>query len=96
MSCREFLANDAQALSLFENALVQVGYSPAHEDEYAKVKYRVVEEGLFTVIEDFPRLLLTSFSAGLPAGVERVEYEVNLAGFAHLRIARNPTEIESL
>jgi hypothetical protein len=95
-SCRDHFSNDAQALSLFENALAQIGYSPAHEEEYAKVKYRVVEEGLFTVIQDFPRLLLTSFSTGIPAGVERVEYEVNLAGFAHLRIARNPGDIQSL
>ena len=94
--CRDLLANEAQVLSLFENSLAQIGYSPAHEEEYAKAKYRVVEEGLFTVIQDFPRLLLTSFSSGLPAGVERVEYEVNLAGFAHLRIAQNPSEIESL
>jgi hypothetical protein len=94
-SCREQLANDAQALGLFENALSQIGYSPAHEEEYNKVKYRVVEEGLFNVIQDFPRLLLTTFSTGLPAGVERVEYEVNLAGFAHLCIARKPSEIDS-
>lgn len=96
VTVRDLLANDAQALGLFENLLVQVEYSPAHEEEYSKVKYRVIEEGLFTVIQDFPRLLLTSFSSGLPVGVERVEYEVNLAGFAHLRIARNPADIQSL
>jgi len=91
-ACRSLLEADAEALSGFESALVQVGYSPAHEEEYAKVKLRIVDEGLFRVQENFPRLTQTSFAGGVPSGVERVEYEVNLAGFDHLRIAAKPEE----
>lgn len=91
-SCRAQLKADAEALSGFESALVQVGYSPAHEEEYAKLKLRVVDEELFRVEENFPRLTLTSFADGVPHGVERVEYEINLAGFEHLRVAANAAE----
>jgi hypothetical protein len=91
-SCRSLLEADAEALNRFESALAQVGYSPAHEEEYARVKLRIADEGLFRVQENFPRLTQASFASGVPAGVERVEYEINLAGFDHLRIAAKPEE----
>lgn len=89
-SFRGQLAPDVDALGYFENALVQAGYSPAHEDEYAKLRLRVGEEGLFRVDEDFPRLTAASFPSGVPSGVERVDYEVNLNGCGHLLVAGNP------
>ena len=91
-SCRTLLEADAEALSAFEAALVQAGYSPAHEEEYAKLKLRIVDEGWYRVEENFPRLTQTSFAGGIPSGVERVEYEINLAGFEHLRVAAKPEE----
>jgi hypothetical protein len=86
------LEADADALSKFESTLVQAGYSPAHDEEYAKLKLRVVDEELFCVEKNFPRLTQTSFTGGVPSGVERVEYEVNLTGFEHLRVAAKPAE----
>jgi hypothetical protein len=91
-SCRTLMESDAEALSGFESALVQVGYSSAHEEEYAKVKLRIADEGLFRVQENFPRLTQASFAGGVPSGVERVEYAINLAGFDHLRVANMPEE----
>lgn len=91
-SCRSLLEADAEALSRFESALVQAGYSPAHEEEYAKLKLRIVDEGLYHVQENFPRLTQTSFAGGVPSGVERVEYEINLAGFEHLQVATKAEE----
>jgi hypothetical protein len=35
---------------------------------------------------------VTSFTGDVPSGVERVEYEVNLTGFEHLRVAAKPAE----
>jgi hypothetical protein len=92
-ACRVVLESDADALSRFESALAQAGYSPAHEEEYAKLRLRVVEEGLFRVEGDFPRLTPASFPSGVPNGVERVEYEVNLSGCGHLMIAANRAAI---
>lgn len=94
--CRALTEGHANSLSLFENALSQTEYSPVHESEYAKLKLRVVEQGLYTVCDDFPRLTRTEFPNGLPPGVEHVEYDINLGGFAHLCIARQPTEADSL
>jgi len=86
----------ANALSLFENALLQAEYSPVHESEYAEMKLRVVEQGLYAVRDDFPRLTQADFPNGLPLGVEHVEFDINLGGFAHLCIARQPNEADSL
>ena len=88
-ACRTILEADADALSRFESMLAQAGWSPAHADEYAKLRLRVVEEGLFRVEGDFPRLTPASLPSGVPKGVERVEYEINLDVCGHLLIATN-------
>jgi Putative PD-(D/E)XK family member, (DUF4420) len=89
--CRSKLEVDDGAVIKFETGLAQVGYSPAHDDEYAKMRVRVVEEGLYEVEGDFPRLTVAQLSTGLPSGVEHVEYEINLGGFKHLLAAKDPT-----
>lgn len=95
-ACRSQLEQEADALSRFEGTLAQTGYSPTHEDEYAKLRLRVVEEGLFRVEADFPRLTPASFLGSVPPGIERVEYEVNLAVCAHLMIASNAAAMPNL
>ncbi len=89
-SILQHLSADADALSRFETALIQTGYSPAHDEEYSKMHLRVVEEYLFDVRDNFPRLTPQQFQSGVPSGVERVDYEINLNTFDHLRIARIP------
>lgn len=87
--CRSQMELEPDTLDRFEAALAQANYSPTYEDEYAKLKLRVIDEGLFRVEQDFPRITAASFESGLPSGVERVEYEVNLNGYNHLLIATN-------
>jgi hypothetical protein len=94
--CRALAEDHANALSLFESALSQAEYSPANEGEYGKMKFRVVDQGLYAVRDGFPRLTQTEFPTGLPPGVEHVEYDINLGGFAHLCIARQPAEASAL
>jgi hypothetical protein len=91
-ACHAQLEPDADALNRLEEALAQVGYTPAHDEEYARHCFRVVDEGVFKVIEDFPRLTVAHLPLGVPAGVERVEYEINLTGFDRLCIARRTTD----
>ncbi len=95
-SCRVQLESEPDALSLFERALVQGGYSPVHDEEYAKLKLRVVAEDLFRVTKDFPSLTPASIAGGIPPGVERVEYEINLSGCGNLIIASNPAAMPNL
>ena len=94
--CRTQLTPDDDVLGRFESLLVQAGYSPIHEEEYAKLRLRVIDEALFKVEKDFPRLMSSQFKKGIPAGVERVDYEINLATFNHLRVAKVPAEAKGL
>lgn len=93
---REQIGMDAEAVAQLEAGLAQVGYSPAHEDDYAKLRLHVVEEGLFVVNDRFPRVTSDKFAAGIPAGVERMEYEINLSGFTDLCIAKLVDELGSI
>jgi hypothetical protein len=95
-SCRAQLEHQPNTLGLFENALAQAGYSPAHETEYAKLRLRIVEQGLFAVRDNFPRLSLAQFPQGMPPGIEQIEYDINLEGFVHLCVARQPGEANCL
>jgi hypothetical protein len=92
VACRAQLESDPDSLSRLESALAQVGYSHLHDEEYAKLRVRVIEEGLFRVRDDFPRFTVSRLSSGVPPGIERVEYEINLSGFDHLCAAHNPTD----
>lgn len=91
-ACREQMIADSDALTRFETAVTQAGYSPIYEDEYARLHLRVVAEALYQVHGGFPRLTPAQLTAGVPGGIERVEYDINLGGFDHLRIARTPDE----
>jgi hypothetical protein len=95
-TCRMLLKSDAAASDGFDYLLASAGYSPAHEADYAESRWFVVEEGLFRVDGDFPRLTTASFTGGIPAGIERIEYEVNLAvAGAHL-LATSSAQIDEL
>lgn len=92
-TCRTALETDPDALDRLESLLAQGGYSPAHDDDYARLCLRIVEEGLFRVSNDFPRLTPASIPSGIPVGVERVEYEINLVGYSHLLVASSQTTL---
>jgi hypothetical protein len=96
VTCREQLAISSEAMSHLESGLAQAGYSPVHQEEYSKMLFRVVEEALFCVEQDFPKVTRESFAGSALQGVERVEYEINLNAFDHLIKARQPQEIPFL
>lgn len=54
------------------------GYTPAGHDQSA-VPYRVVEESLYRVGGQFPRLTRGSFRDGPPAGINRISYELDMS-----------------
>jgi hypothetical protein len=85
--CRLLFADDAPSLGTFESALEAAGYSALHQDEYGKTHWRVVEEQLFAVKDDFPKLCVTSFAGEIPSGVEQIGYDINLSAFRHLCVA---------
>jgi hypothetical protein len=91
--CRDALQESADALTDFENALASIGYSPMHDEEYEKIHLRIVDETLFSVQDNFPRITKDKFQDGVPIGVEMVNYEINLEGYDKLIIARKPQEM---
>ena len=44
MSCVEFLKEEPRVLDHFESVLASSGYSPAHDSEYEKMKFRIVDQ----------------------------------------------------
>lgn len=62
------------AHSLYLIALAQTGYE---EDEqgFADVRYRLQKKTVYEVMDGFPKLIASS----IPAGVEKIEYSVNIA-----------------
>ena len=70
--------------------LGQRGYTRAGRDQSA-VPYRVIEEGLYRVGSDFPRLTQSSFPDGLPDGITGVSYQLDMTACSNWRIGRDPT-----
>ncbi|MCX6750694.1 MAG: PD-(D/E)XK motif protein [Candidatus Pacearchaeota archaeon] len=91
-SCRDILKEDIEALSKFENALAVAGYSPIHDEEYSEFKFRIVDEKLYEVTEEFPHMSPDLFINGLPSGISMIEYSINLDGYDNLCIANSPDQ----
>lgn len=90
--CRRLVLEDGDAEGLFDTALIAAGYLAAHEQEYSKTHWRVLDELLFDAAADFPRITVRSFAAGMPPGVEELAYTINLGTFDNLIIARRAAE----
>lgn len=90
--CKRCVVDDPDAASALENRLAYSHYTSSHETEYEKLHLRVIGEGLYRVVEDFPRVVPPSFPTGLPVGVNRIEYDIDLTAFGHLRIASRSTD----
>lgn len=65
------------------------GYSPAGRHEGA-VTYRVVEEALYQVSADFPRLTAGSFLDGLPQAITKVSYVLDMNACGEWRTSVTP------
>lgn len=94
--CRNQAQHDSDTQADIDAALAQARYSPAHEDEYEKLRLHILEEGLFLVTSQFPRLTRDRFSNGIPRGIERIEYEINLSGFSDLCIATTERQLKDI
>lgn len=87
-ACRQYLQAFPDQLSNFEDTLYRSGYTDVAVADYSKLKLRVVEQGMFLVDARFPRLVLTSLPQGLPDGVGKISYEIDLSGFSDCLLGR--------
>jgi hypothetical protein len=76
--CYTLLSQEVDALDKFESTLIQAGYSPLHNEDYEKMRFRIIEEILLDVDEDFPSIKDCNFVGGVPKRIEHLEYEINL------------------
>jgi hypothetical protein len=90
--CRGLVEGRSEAGDLLHGALIAAGYADPHRDEYEKIRWRVVEQLLFEVRDDFPRIGSGVFTNGVPAGVEELDYSINLGTFDHLVVSRRPAD----
>lgn len=94
--CRNLLESDAELANIFEAKLLEVGYSDFYREDYESLTLRVVAQKLYEVRDDFPRLTSRDFANGLPPGVTRLQYEIELSGFTHLCIAQSPNDFSTI
>lgn len=89
---RHLLARDGEALDIFDGTLSKSGYHDVHADDYSRVHYRVVDEILYRVSKDFPRLTASELKHGLPSAIQAVQYELNLQGQDGYIVANEPAQ----
>lgn len=94
--CRGLVEKRPELQDTLETALIATGYVDLHRDEYEKTKWRVVEELLYEVRDDFPKIVPDVFFGGVPAGVEEMEYSINLGTFDHLVVCRRPADASAI
>ena len=90
--CYSVFEDDIEMLGIFESGLLEVGYSPLHEGEYANRHISVIAEFLYSVENDFPRLTSSILGLSIPSGVDNVRYTIDLQGFDHLIVAKSPSD----
>ena len=88
--CRDKLADDIEALEMFEDSLAMTGYSPAHDEEYEKLRLRVIDGVMYRVESLFPRITPETLKDGVPSGVSFIDYDISLDGFDELIVSRTP------
>jgi hypothetical protein len=86
------ISADEDAQRIFSERLADARYKPADAERYTR-KLRVVREDLYQIDGSFPRLTHSTFSAGLPAGIQDVSYTLDLAACAPWRIASAPSDV---
>lgn len=91
-SCLDAISDYVDLQEFVERSLALAGYSPAHDDFYDKVRFRVVDEALYEVKDNFPRIIPSSFPGGQPDGIDRLEYLINLEGHSELIVSRQPRD----
>lgn len=87
---RKMLAEHPDALDHLEAGLALIGYNEAHSEEYKDLKFEITEECLFEVKNHFPRLRKGQME--IPAGIEKIQYEINLDTFDDLIVAKQPSD----
>jgi hypothetical protein len=91
-TAKQLLSAEAEAVDYLDSALARTGYAPTHEEDYRKVRFRIVDERLYAIEGAFPCLTKGSLKGDPPNQVEHVHYELNLSGVDEFCVARSAGE----
>lgn len=87
---RTALRDDPVSYADLMTKLVRRGYTPAERDE-SGVTYRIVDESLYIVTDNFPRLTPSDFPQGLPPAISSISYELDLTACRDWRVDTTPS-----
>lgn len=76
--CSDLLEPYPQALDAFNQKVAKYGYNPA-DGPSTQIPYRIVEETIYEVDSEFPRIIVDSFVNGVPVGVLKVSYGIDMS-----------------
>lgn len=76
--CSDLLEPHSQALDAFNRKVAMYGYNPVDEPS-TQIPYRIVEETIYEVDSGFPRIVVDSFVGGVPVGVVKVSYGIDMS-----------------
>lgn len=85
----EALRTDPVTRSDLMSKLARRGYTPVGS-EASEVTFRVVDEGLYLVVDGFPRLTPQTFPDGLPSGIATVSYQLDMSACTEWRTDASP------
>lgn len=88
---RGLIAEDYAHQSQFDALIHAAGYDDRLASEYGKLMLRICDEGLYKVVQGFPRLIPSSLINGVPAGVGAIEYELRLDAAKQWLLASTPS-----
>ncbi len=78
-SARALLGQEHELQARLDGLLNAAGYDDRLEAEYGTKKLRIRGEGLYSVVDQFPRIVPSSLVL-LPIGVAQVDYQIRLDG----------------
>lgn len=89
--CSGQLRSVGSTRDAFLRKVASRGYSPAHHLLHSTA-YRILDEHLYEVVGEFPRLTAASFADGLPGGIGDVSYKLQMAPCAPWLCATSAAE----
>lgn len=87
---KSIIRTESIYLDQFERRLIQANYFQEFTEEYNEYRYRIIDERLYNINENFPRLTSALFQHGVPNGIERIEYDINLEICPDLIVSTTP------
>ncbi|WP_099331460.1 PD-(D/E)XK motif protein [Priestia aryabhattai] len=91
---KDILSSNITLLYQFENKLIEAGYLSEYEAEYEDFRFNIVDERMYIVDEEFPKLTANDLVKGIPKGVQNIQYDINLDNCHNFHMCNSPKDWE--